>query len=76
MPAFTDAQLHNIQGLGIAGFRKDHQELIFVRLGDVAGARRDDQVLPSPDERLKRPDLVNVGPLENAYTGRKSSQKG
>lgn len=28
----TDAQAQNIQGIGIAGFRKDHQQLIFVRI--------------------------------------------
>ena len=37
---FTLAQLHDIQGFGIAGFRKDHQELIFVRFGDPAGGRQ------------------------------------
>src|SRR5690242_8272072 len=40
VPAFTDDQLHDIQGLGIAGFRKDHHELIGVRFGDAKGGRR------------------------------------
>jgi Dyp-type peroxidase family len=40
MPAFTDEQLHNVQGFGIAGFRKDHQELVFVRFGDAKGGRK------------------------------------
>jgi Dyp-type peroxidase family len=30
----TDAQAKNIQGIGIAGFRKDHQQLIFIRIDD------------------------------------------
>lgn len=37
---FSDQQLRDIQGFGIAGFRKDHQELLFVRFGDAAGGRR------------------------------------
>ena len=40
MPAFTTQQLQDIQGFGIAGFRKDNQELIFLRVGDPAGGRR------------------------------------
>ena len=36
MPAFTDDQLANIQGLGIAGFRKDRQRFLFVRFRDAA----------------------------------------
>lgn len=40
LPAFTDLQLQDIQGFGIAGFRKDVQELFFVQFGDPAGARR------------------------------------
>ncbi len=40
MPAFTDSQLQDIQGFGIAGFRKDHQELLCVQFGDPAAARR------------------------------------
>jgi Dyp-type peroxidase family len=40
MSTFTDAQLRNIQGFGIAGFRKDHQDLMFIRFGDAKGARR------------------------------------
>lgn len=39
MATFTDTALRDIQGLGIAGFNKDHQELIFVRFGDQAGGR-------------------------------------
>lgn len=34
MPTFTDDQLANIQGVGIAGFRKDHQRFLFVRFRD------------------------------------------
>src|ERR1700694_663977 len=30
----TDAQAQNIQGIGIPGFRKDQQQLIFVRIDD------------------------------------------
>jgi Dyp-type peroxidase family len=40
MTALTDDQLHNIQGFGLGGYRKDHQELLFIRFGDQAGARR------------------------------------
>src|SRR5205085_1489284 len=36
----TDAQAKNIQGVGIAGFRKDHQQLIAVRIDDAQRARR------------------------------------
>lgn len=38
--AFTTQQEQDIQGFGIAGFRKDHQEVLFVRLGDPTGGRR------------------------------------
>lgn len=38
--AFSEDQLHDIQGLGIAGFRKDQQEILFVRFGDAAGGLR------------------------------------
>jgi Dyp-type peroxidase family len=31
----TDEQARNIQGIGIAGFRKDHQQLICVRIDDA-----------------------------------------
>lgn len=34
----TDAQAKNIQGVGIAGFRKDHQQLIAVRFDDAQRA--------------------------------------
>ncbi len=37
---FNDQQLQDIQGFGIAGFRKDNQELLFIRFGDAAAARR------------------------------------
>lgn len=37
--AFTDDQLKDIQGFGIAGFLKDHQELLFVRFTSPAGGR-------------------------------------
>ena len=40
MTAFSDIQLRNIQGIGLAGFRKDQQELVFVRFGDAQSARR------------------------------------
>jgi hypothetical protein len=30
----------NVQGLGLAGFRKDHQELLFVHFADAKRARR------------------------------------
>src|ERR1700693_5765414 len=36
----TDTQAQNIQGLGIAGFRKDRQQLIFVRIKDAKKARK------------------------------------
>ena len=36
----TDEQAKNIQGVGIAGFRKDHQELIFVRIDEPQKAFR------------------------------------
>lgn len=37
---FTTDDLHDIQGIGVPGFKKDQQELIFVRFGDQPGARR------------------------------------
>ncbi len=39
MPPFTDTELRNIQGFGLAGFRKDQQEVLFIRFGDQAGGR-------------------------------------
>ncbi len=39
-PAFTDAELDQIQGFGIAGFRKDHQETLFVRIGAPTGGQQ------------------------------------
>jgi Dyp-type peroxidase family len=39
MPAFTDDQLRNIQGMGLVGFKKDHSHLLFVRFGDQASGR-------------------------------------
>jgi Dyp-type peroxidase family len=38
--ALTEAQARDIQGIGIAGFRKDHQQLIFARIEDPRKARR------------------------------------
>ena len=40
MPAFTDQELQDIQGFGISGFSKDHQELVAVRLNSAAGGRQ------------------------------------
>lgn len=40
MTTFTDDQQRNIQGLGIAGYRKDLQHLIFIRFSDAEGARK------------------------------------
>jgi Dyp-type peroxidase family len=40
LPALTSEQQHNIQGLGLAGFRKDHQELIGVRFGTAEAGKR------------------------------------
>jgi Dyp-type peroxidase family len=37
MTAFTDYQLRDIQGVGIAGFKKDHTHFIFVRFGVQSG---------------------------------------
>jgi Dyp-type peroxidase family len=37
--SLTDTEAQNIQGIGIAGFRKDHQQLIFVKIDDPAGGR-------------------------------------
>jgi Dyp-type peroxidase family len=39
MPALTPDQRRNIQGVGLAGFRKDFQELLFVRFADVPSGR-------------------------------------
>jgi Dyp-type peroxidase family len=39
-PVSTEANVDNIQGVGLAGFRKDHQELLFVRFGDAKGGRK------------------------------------
>src|SRR5258708_3090527 len=39
MTAFTDAQLQDIQGFGIAGFRKDTQESLFVRINTRDGGK-------------------------------------
>src|ERR1700682_6467770 len=38
-PPFGDSDLDSIQGLGIAGFKKDHQELIFFGFGSAALAK-------------------------------------
>lgn len=40
MAAFTTEQLQDIQGFSIAGFRKDHQEIIFVRFADATSGRQ------------------------------------
>ncbi len=37
---FTTEQLRDIQGLGLAGFKKDHQELLFIRFGNATGGRQ------------------------------------
>ena len=39
-PVSTEPNLDNIQGVGLAGFRKDHQELLFVRFSGAKKARR------------------------------------
>ena len=36
----TELRKENVQGVGLAGFRKDHQELLFVRFGEAKKARR------------------------------------
>jgi Dyp-type peroxidase family len=36
---FGDADLASIQGLGIAGFKKDHQELLFLTFGSASKAK-------------------------------------
>ena len=36
----TEVREDNIQGVGLPGFRKDHQELLFVRFGEAKKARR------------------------------------
>lgn len=38
MPALSDSDLQDIQGIGLAGFRKDFQELIAVSFGDPKAA--------------------------------------
>lgn len=40
MPPLTAEQKTNIQGIGLAGFRKDHQVMIFVRFDDAASGAR------------------------------------
>ena len=40
MAALSDDNLRNIQGIGLAGFRKDQQEFVFVRFDDQASGRR------------------------------------
>jgi Dyp-type peroxidase family len=40
MPQLTPDQRRNIQGVGLAGFRKDFQQLLFVRLADAASGRK------------------------------------
>jgi Dyp-type peroxidase family len=40
MPPIPDSDLQNIQGLGLGGYRKDQQHLLFVRFGDPQAARR------------------------------------
>jgi Dyp-type peroxidase family len=37
--AFTPEQLKDIQGFSLAGFRKDHQELLFIRFPDAPSGR-------------------------------------
>jgi Dyp-type peroxidase family len=37
--AFTDEELQDIQGFGIAGFRKDTQETLFVKINTPAGGK-------------------------------------
>jgi Dyp-type peroxidase family len=39
-PTFTLAELAQIQGFGIAGFNKDHQESLFVRIGSATGGQQ------------------------------------
>lgn len=39
MAAFTDEELRDIQGFGIAGFNKDHQESLVIRIGSQEGGR-------------------------------------
>jgi Dyp-type peroxidase family len=39
MAAFTAEQLQDIQGFGIAGFRKDSQETLFIKINSVAGGQ-------------------------------------
>ncbi len=47
MTAFTDDQLRDIQGIGIAGFKKDHSHFIFVRFQDqLGGVKFVSQVAP------------------------------
>lgn len=39
-PALSTEQERDIQGIGLAGFRKDHQQLLFVRFNDAASGCR------------------------------------
>ncbi len=39
-PVFDDRTLADVQGNVVPGFNKPHQELLFLRFGDPAGARR------------------------------------
>ena len=40
MPAFSVAEERGMQGIALARFRKDHQELLFLRFGPADGTRR------------------------------------
>lgn len=40
MTAFTDDQLKAIQGFGIGGFKKDHQELLFLRFPNADAGKQ------------------------------------
>ncbi len=37
--AFTPGQLKDIQGFSLAGFKKDHQEILFIRFADAPSGR-------------------------------------
>ena len=39
MTAFSEEDEQNIQGIGLGRFRKDHQEVLFIRFGTGEGAR-------------------------------------
>ena len=39
MPLLSPEQERNIQGVGVAGFRKDHQRLLFVTFRDAASGQ-------------------------------------